>query len=457
VSRILRTLRRGHVHYPDKLEAGGRVVVGEGAELGRTPRETPSTWPARVQGVALRGAEVSVYAAGGVFLGIRPDPRMTPEAWRDRLDAGIRESPRRFVKNILGAWWLASPGRRPAVGRRAGAPERRGPLAAHGPGPASPSAGSRTPDSLGGTGAPPRESAIVPACGKTQRTGGERRERGRAGGGPSSGRVGLRMVRNFSMACLLASIVLLSFLRPLDITVLETCSDRPEPPLLSSDEGIPILMYHEIGDAANELYVSRTQFIAQMDYLVAHGYTTISFEDLLAHWTEGAPLPEHPVLITFDDGYSSAYSVAVEVLAERGLTATFFIPTGLVGEPNRVTWPELVEMCFAGFTIASHSVSHPYLATCDAAALKEELALSKQVLDENLSTEVLALCYPFGQFNETVLRTARECGYQVAVTTQVAVSGKEHDIMALPRLPVYRRLDMEGFGRLLRGVFDEPD
>ncbi|MCL6581107.1 MAG: NAD(P)/FAD-dependent oxidoreductase [Firmicutes bacterium] len=125
------------------------------------PLETEETWPARVRGVALRGVEVSVYAGdrvgagrrgdvlfthfglsgpavldvsheavvaagvrredggtrgaaagrtdcGRVILGIRLDPGQTPEAWRERLDAGIRESPRRLIKNVLGAWWPQS-------------------------------------------------------------------------------------------------------------------------------------------------------------------------------------------------------------------------------------------------------------------------------------------------------------------------------------------------------------
>jgi peptidoglycan/xylan/chitin deacetylase (PgdA/CDA1 family) len=267
----------------------------------------------------------------------------------------------------------------------------------------------------------------------------------------------LLLTASILAASILVLVALLAFLRPLETPTSETCSDHLEPPLVSSVVGIPILMYHELGDAPNELYVSPGQFIAQMDYLVEHGYTTISFEDLLAHWADGAPLPKNPVLITFDDGYSSAYSVAFEVLAERGLTATFFITTGMVGEPNHVTWPQLVEMSLAGFTIASHSVSHAYLATCDAAALQKELGLSKQVLEENLSIDVVALSYPFGQFNEDVVRTACECGYQVAVTTRVGLAFKGQDIMALPRLPVYRSLDMAGFERVLQGVLDGPE
>jgi len=60
-------------------------------------------------------------------------------------------------------------------------------------------------------------------------------------------------------------------------------------------------------------------FAAQLDWLEAHGYTTILPRDLVEHWDRGAPLPARCVILTFDDGYSTAYgkiSPANHVLAE---------------------------------------------------------------------------------------------------------------------------------------------
>ena len=46
-------------------------------------------------------------------------------------------------------------------------------------------------------------------------------------------------------------------------------------------------------------------FVAQLDWLLANGYTTILPGDLAAHWDYGTPLPPKPVIITFDDGSRS--------------------------------------------------------------------------------------------------------------------------------------------------------
>ena len=93
---------------------------------------------------------------------------------------------------------------------------------------------------------------------------------------------------------------------------------------------VPILMYHylSIPPADANLYridlsVSPDLFAPQLDRIQAEGYTTISLYDLLAHLWEGAPLPEKPVVITFDDGYRDNYTNAFPLLRERGMIATF--------------------------------------------------------------------------------------------------------------------------------------
>ncbi len=87
---------------------------------------------------------------------------------------------------------------------------------------------------------------------------------------------------------------------------------------------IPILMYHYVstppGDAdiyRRDLSVTPDLFAAQLDRLQADGYTTISLYDLMANLAQGAPLPEKPVILTFDDGYRDLYENALPRLRER--------------------------------------------------------------------------------------------------------------------------------------------
>src|SRR5439155_11354355 len=73
-------------------------------------------------------------------------------------------------------------------------------------------------------------------------------------------------------------------------------------------EGIPILMYHKVGDPPagsklKKLWVSPDKFRNQAAALSAGGYHSITFKDLYNFWDKSMPLPPKPVLITFDDGY----------------------------------------------------------------------------------------------------------------------------------------------------------
>ena len=89
----------------------------------------------------------------------------------------------------------------------------------------------------------------------------------------------------------------------------------PKP--LSQDEistQVPILMYHHLSeDVTNSEMVSPEQFEAQIRALAEAGYTGISFDELQAYVLRGEPLPEKPVVITFDDGYRSNYTLAYPI------------------------------------------------------------------------------------------------------------------------------------------------
>ena len=97
---------------------------------------------------------------------------------------------------------------------------------------------------------------------------------------------------------------------------------------LSEDEistQVPILMYHHLSeDVTNSEMVSPEQFEAQIRALSEAGYTGVSFDELQAYVLRGEPLPEKPVVITFDDGYRSNYTLAYPILQKYGMKATIF-------------------------------------------------------------------------------------------------------------------------------------
>ncbi len=179
------------------------------------------------------------------------------------------------------------------------------------------------------------------------------------------------------------------------------------------------LLYHDVAPRDSDYFATPAPaFGVQLDALRAAGYRGCSIAAAL----EAGPL-ERCAAISFDDGNRGQYAAAFPALAERGMTATFFITTAWVGRPGYVTWHELREMRAAGMSIQSHTRTHPFLSELGASALAEELRGAKTELDHELGqeTDTLALPggdFPRGRFAPLVL----EAGYRVVATSAWGVN-----------------------------------
>ena len=74
-------------------------------------------------------------------------------------------------------------------------------------------------------------------------------------------------------------------------------------------------MYHKVNDVGgNSVTVPVSQFDEQMAQLRELGYRPVPLDDVIAHYRDGAALPEQAVLITFDDGYLDNLENAAPIL-----------------------------------------------------------------------------------------------------------------------------------------------
>lgn len=215
---------------------------------------------------------------------------------------------------------------------------------------------------------------------------------------------------------------------------------------------IPILMYHQVSPrspaALRKYVVTPKAFAAQMKWLAVSKYVPITLDALLAHRSHGRPLPSHPVIITFDDGFQDCAEYAVPILKARGFTAIFYLVAGLLGKTSRwllaerglelplMEWATARRLGAAGFYCGSHTMSHPRLVHLSPSACRDELLKSRCLLEDHLGHEVRHLAYPFGSFNKTVRALAAETGYHSATSVRIGLSAPEDDFLALQRVPV---------------------
>lgn len=182
---------------------------------------------------------------------------------------------------------------------------------------------------------------------------------------------------------------------------------------------IPILTYHSFGPKPAfkenktqlQYRVTVAMFESHMKYLADKGYTTITFADLVENQVNGKPLPEKPIVLTFDDGWKSQYELAVPILEKYKFTGTFFIITNSTGAKSYMSVDELKDLHAKGFEIASHTKSHPRLPTLDDVKLVEELQGSKKALEDKLGITVTTLAYPYYAHDARVMKAVQDAGY----------------------------------------------
>jgi peptidoglycan/xylan/chitin deacetylase (PgdA/CDA1 family) len=84
--------------------------------------------------------------------------------------------------------------------------------------------------------------------------------------------------------------------------------------------------------------VSTTEFEWQLKFLRKH-YEPITFDQFSRWFLKGYPLPQNPVLVTFDDGHANNFELALPILQQLQVPAVCFVVTGSIGQKS-LTWFE---------------------------------------------------------------------------------------------------------------------
>ena len=138
-------------------------------------------------------------------------------------------------------------------------------------------------------------------------------------------------------------------------TPMVQATSRPEEPAAYAAK-LPVLMYHHVvcdGEACNDMTVTVGRLEEDLRWLAENGYHTVLPRELAA----AQPLPEKPVLITFDDGYRSNYDLAFPLLQKYRAKASIAIMVYMQDYPggNFLTWDMCREMTGSGLVeIGSH-------------------------------------------------------------------------------------------------------
>lgn len=207
-------------------------------------------------------------------------------------------------------------------------------------------------------------------------------------------------------------------------------------------QNVPVFMYHSVNEipfAKDEQWsVYPQEFEKQIKYWVQNGYTGIFVSEI-----PQSNSFKNPIAITFDDGYEDNYIVAYPILKKYNMKATIFVVAGMIGKENYLTKEQMKEMSDSGLvTIQSHTFSHQNLCELDEEELEIELKQSQSILEEITQKKVTALAYPFGSYNDIVMKKAEKY-YHIAFVTFGAWPYKASKCMKANRAGIFRTTAIE--------------
>jgi peptidoglycan/xylan/chitin deacetylase (PgdA/CDA1 family) len=213
---------------------------------------------------------------------------------------------------------------------------------------------------------------------------------------------------------------------------------------------VPILEYHVLGSPPEgapypELYVGRTDFEKQMDWLEERGYEAVTLEQVQEAWYHGGKLPPKPVVISFDDGYRPQYTFALPTLRKHGWAGVL----NLKAEGSELYESNVKAMIAAGWELAAHTIHHLDLTELGPEELEEEVSESRKILQEEFKAPVNNFCYPAGQFDETVIKAVEAAGYTGA-TTEIPGFAEKDKPYELARLEILRQAHVAGLASALK-------
>lgn len=236
---------------------------------------------------------------------------------------------------------------------------------------------------------------------------------------------------------------------------------------LSDAITLPIIMYHSVlkDPGSQGVYViSPDVFAADMEYLRDHGYASIFVSELVAYVYEDAPLPQKPVIISFDDGNLNNLTYIVPLLQEYEMKAVISVVGKFVERAitegdhhpaySYLTWDEISKLVDSGrveignHTYALHEQKNGRRGATPQPGesveqyqqvLCADLQKLQHSLEENCGVTPIVFAYPYGFIHQASLAVIKELGFKASFSCSEKVNYITKDADSLFCLGRYNR------------------
>lgn len=187
---------------------------------------------------------------------------------------------------------------------------------------------------------------------------------------------------------------------------------------------VPMLLYHYVEyvkDAKDtirqQLSISPWVFEHQVRTLAEASYSGLFVDDLADVLDGNMPVPEKPVIFTFDDGYEDFYTDVFPILKQYHMKATVYVVSDFLDTPNYMSGDQVREIAKSGLVeIASHTLRHMNVSTLSVEKARKEIQESKTRLEALIGKNVRNFAYPYGAFTPVTAKIVEEAGYRTAAS-----------------------------------------
>jgi len=243
---------------------------------------------------------------------------------------------------------------------------------------------------------------------------------------------------------------------------------------LNTEYDLPIIMYHHIlkeKGRHGEFIISPDEFETDLKYIKENGYKTILPEDIISYQENGTPLPEKPIMLTFDDGHLSYLEYAVPLLEKYDMKALVSVVGAYTNDytncPDRcvsyayLSWEDIKNLSASSHTeIGNHTYDMHKISGGRNGCSKikgesiehhrtiftEDAQKMQSLIYEYTKKSPLCFTYPFGYLCDETETEIKNLGLKMSLSCTEGINkiSKKSSLFKLKRFNRAHKRSVEG-------------
>ena len=213
---------------------------------------------------------------------------------------------------------------------------------------------------------------------------------------------------------------------------------------------LPIIMYHGIlkdTSRQGKYVISPALLESDISYLKERGYTPVFMQQVVDYVKSGVPLPEKPIVLSFDDGYYNNYTYAFPLAQKYGvklviapiLTQTEQFSKAQEENANygHITWDNMREMVASGHVEIQNHTYNLHQSSGNRLGVRKisgetsqhyktllinDLQTAQTEITKQIGVTPTTFVYPFGAFSSETEDYVRQMGFQATFTCESQIN-----------------------------------